>query len=280
MNLKKILSLLLVCAFMLGLMAGCGGESSGQGATSPEGQEDLSDLSVGQLVLNCDAAFEIRYDKGGFVTSIDGIDEVGISIVDRYNSYIGKSCADAVRELLQLSAEEEVFTPDTPAVVIKQGFDSTSPSEDFLSKIVADAKTLSEGIPVFLIAEKDLTENGYISFDTAKELLTNYLDMEDPPAVTGDPTPVQGLYALSISSATQVLMYTVDANTGKVATGYPGGSVDDYILDIDPNGAMYDPDEPYLFPDEIATFPEETEEEFSEETEELIYEEPETEAVS
>jgi hypothetical protein len=273
MNLKKFLSLLLAGILALGLLAGCGENTPEQGSHSAGQQKDPEALSTGLLILNCEATFEITYDKDGNVLSINGLDDPSISIADKYNTHIGKSCTVAVQELIRLSMEAELLTPETPTIIIKQGHDSPLPSEDFLSNIVADAEVLAEDIPVYLISQNQLTETGYLDFDTAKELVTIYLGMEEAPVVTGDPTPVMGLYAMSISSTTQLLLYTVDAHTGKVAEGYPGGEVGDYILDIDPNGAMYDPNDPFLFPDEIPTEPEETDE-FIEETDEFIFEEP------
>lgn len=277
MNLRKVLPLLLVCILCISLLAACGDKTPSQ--VDPTSGEDGSPaLTTGLIVLNAEAALEISYDEEGLVLSVDGLDENGITLSDRYTNYTGKACADAVRDLVSLSVEAGFLTPESDAIVIKQSLGAHLPSDSFLKSLMAEADALSEGVPVFLITEEELTTDGYINLEAAKTLVANYLSLEESSDITGDPTPVQGLYALSLPSSVQVEFYTVDANTGSVVPGYPGGSAGDYILDIDPNGAMYDPNDPFLFPDETEeSIPEETLDEYVPETD---YVEVEDETVS
>lgn len=258
MHSKKLLSLLLVLALSLCLLAGCGGDQTGPDSGNPGDGEDAAP-TTGMLVFNANAALEICYTAEGLVYSVNGVDDNGISISDRLSDYLDKPCGDVIKTLVDLCVEAGYLTEETPAIILKQGIDSVLPDEDFPYGIAADIRGIVKDVPVIVIPEASLAPNGYMTLDAAKGLLVSYLGLEDISDVTGEEEVVQGLYALSIESPERIVYYTVDATTGTVAEGYPGGSVGDNILNIDPNGAMYDPENPELFPDETEPLPDETE---------------------
>ena len=251
---KKMLSVLLVLALSLCLFAGCGNDQPGTNAEEDSGKP----ADVGMLVFNANAAVEICYNAEGLVYSLNGLDENGMLISDRMGKYIDQPCASVLKDLADLCIAAEFLTEETPAIILKQGIGSFLPEEDFLHNISVDLRNLVESVPVIIIPENRLNSNGFINFETAKELVANYLDLEVGDNITGDSEAIQGLYAMSLSSSQHVFLYTVDATTGTVTEGYPGGEAGDNILEIDPGGAMYDPNDPELLPDETRP-PDETE---------------------
>lgn len=252
---KKTLSVLLTLTLCLCLFAGCGNDQPG---TSVENGEEAPP-TVGMVVFNAGAAMEICYNAEGLVYSVAGVDENGIIISDRLSNYIDQPCASVVKKLADLCIEAGFLTEETPAIIVKQTIGSILPNEDFFHEVTIDLRGLLENVPVIIIPETSLNENGLINFEAAKDLVANYLKLEDASNITGDSTPVQGLYAMSLPSSLRVLLYTVDAHTGTVTEGYPGGEAGDNILEIDPGGAMYDPNNPELFPDETHPTEEATE---------------------
>lgn len=223
-TLKKLLAILAVAAMLVCVLAGCGDQTAPQQtapATGEQTQNNAADTNPnGMLVLSTEASVKITYDADGMVLAVEGINDYGIILADEYTDYEGKSCADAVKELLVASVNSGNLSPDVKNVVIKLAVGSTQPGTNFLETIgtAAQDTLTAEGssAKVTLIDVADLDEEGYISLDTAKALLMNQLGVEKLDAYYGSETPSNGAYVCTVDVGGVESAYSIDAVTGLI----------------------------------------------------------------
>lgn len=208
---KKWIAALLCITLLLGLAA-CSQPASGQQAG---GNTTIAEPDVfGMLVLNMNAIVNVSYDKDGLVLSISSENQLGDEIVAGMPKVLGSSCAKIVGDLIT-AIDTAAYAQEQKVILLKQATGSQAPSETFLQDILADAEKVAGGRAVVGAAVDTLTDEGYLSLDTAKELLAKQLGVE-ATALEGDPTVQDGLYWLAITQDDVTSSYSVDANLGAV----------------------------------------------------------------
>lgn len=213
---KKLLSVTLVIAMTLCLLVGCGGEPAQQ--TEPKVNNPTP---VGMFVLNAGAATSISYDADGLVLRVEGADDNGILIVNDEADFVGMSCADVAKELIQLASTGGQLNAEVKNIVIKQVTGSKLPGSHFLETIedavTSAAQAAGSTAVITLIDETKLDENGYINFETAKALLLNELGVEEVDQYYGPTTLIDDCYICTVEVAGVQTAHTIDAITGSVA---------------------------------------------------------------
>ena len=218
---KKFLAIVMSAVMLLGLFAGCG--KTEPTPTEPTGENLSTPVSAGLLVLNAAAALNISYDADGLVLSVEGIDDNGSALASEYTDYLGKSCSDAVCDLIAASVHSAFLTPEENYVMIKQAIGSTLPGATFLETIQKDAEavldTLGSTAMLVLLTEENLDENGYINLDAAKELVLAHLSVESFDVLDGSPSPINGQYSFRVTVGEVTEDLIVDAVSGDVYEG-------------------------------------------------------------
>lgn len=218
---KKFLAIVMSAVMLLGLFAGCG--KTEPTPTDPTGENLSTPVSAGLLVLNAAAALNISYDADGLVLSVEGIDDNGSTLASEYTDYLGKSCSDAVCDLIAASVHSAFLTPEENYVMIKQAVGSTLPGATFLETIQKDAEavldTLGSTAMLVLLTEENLDENGYINLDAAKELVLAHLSVESFDVLDGSPSPINGQYSFRVTVGEVTEDLIVDAVSGDVYEG-------------------------------------------------------------
>lgn len=218
---KKFLAIVMSAVMLLGLFAGCG--KTEPTPTDPTGENLSTPVSAGLLVLNAAAAVNISYDADGLVLSVEGIDDNGSTLASEYTDYLGKSCSDAVCDLIAASVHSAFLTPEENYVMIKQAVGSTLPGATFLETIQKDAEavldTLGSTAMLVLLTEENLDENGYINLDAAKELVLAHLSVESFDVLDGSPSPINGQYSFRVTVGEVTEDLIVDAVSGDVYEG-------------------------------------------------------------
>lgn len=218
---KKFLAIVMSAVMLLGLFAGCG--KTEPTPTDPTGENLSTPVSAGLLVLNAAAALNISYDADGLVLSVEGIDDNGSTLASEYTDYLGKSCSDAVCDLIAASVHSAFLTPEENYVMIKQAVGSTLPGATFLETVQKDAEavldTLGSTAMLVLLTEENLDENGYINLDAAKELVLAHLSVESFDVLDGSPSPINGQYSFRVTVGEVTEDLIVDAVSGDVYEG-------------------------------------------------------------
>lgn len=218
---KKFLAILMSAVMLLGLFAGCGNNETTP--TEPTSDNLSTPVSAGLLVLNAAAAINISYDADGLVLNVEGIDDNGSAVASEYTDYLGKSCSDAVCDLIAASVHSAFLTPEENYVVIKQAVGSTLPGATFLETIQKDAEatldTLGSTAALVVLTEENLDENGYINLDAAKTLILAYLSENEYDVLDGSPSPINGQYSFRVTVGEVTTDLIVDAVSGDVFEG-------------------------------------------------------------
>ena len=215
-NTKKILAILVFAVMLLGLLAACGQDAPAK-PTMPGDNIDIPRTN-GMLVLSTDASVNISYDEEGLVISIEGTNAQGVALAEAYTEFLGKSCADVVKDLVTASVEDDFFVKN---VIVKQAMGSALPGTSFLDAIVSEAQAAVDGAgaqgAVILVAEENLDADGYINLETAKNILLSHLGIESTTSFDGDPVPSDGSYTFYLVADKIDGYFTVDAVTGIAA---------------------------------------------------------------
>lgn len=270
---KGLSAVLMITVLLVAMLAGC---TANAPVTTPtaSGDQALQDpTSGGLLLLNVNAAIDILYDVEGFVMSIRGVDANGKELAEAQGDVLGKNISDVVKALTTAAIEGSYLVNDEKAIIVKQSLGSMLPGSSFLENILADIQSVNNAIPIVLVAEENLDASGYINLETAKTILAEALDLDDIE-IEGKPEHQNDLYAFTFTIDDIPQYYTVHANTGTVMSADISVYDEDYVIGVDPEGAMYDPYDPDI--ETVETFPvqdeilEEETEDIIEETEELM----------
>ena len=177
-NLLKALALSAAMAFSM--LSGCGlAEPAADPAVKTSQLEETSLTApaepvseTGTLLLKVNPEIEISYDEAGLVTAVTGVNRDGREIVPDDAPYIGKSCDEVVRTLVEKIHDAGYFVEDaegyTRQITIEIEKGSVLPQTDFLDRIaenvrryIADASLTS---PIDLIdgsaTDYDITDYG------------------------------------------------------------------------------------------------------------------------
>ena len=251
----KILALVMCSVLLLGVFAGCNKDSS---TNTPTPNNGYTAAEVhGTILLNVNACVNISFDKEGHVVNIQEVDQDGHEILADYAGYLGSSCAEVIKELVEISYNLELLNSEFNHIVIKQLPGAKLPSETFLNDLATAAKEAAEiAVSVTVITEAELDAEGNISAKKAYELLENALNVENFELIVSNEEIVEGVYAFQVEAGTMIGDYLVDAATGYVYEGTIEGAL--------PEG---EETEPFETPEGEVTQPVATEETIPENTE-------------
>ena len=234
MTVKKLISVLL-CAALLLCFAGCAKKDASDATPTIETPE-----TSGVLFLSIGAEFKVIYDTEGLVVAVEAISDDATEIVSSYSDAIGTACDTVVSTLVAKTVELSA-NGDNRVVVIKQASASGAPSAKFLEDVRMDTAEATD-FEVVLILADTLTEDGNISADAAKDILTRQLKLTDVAMTCSE--IVDDRYTLTFETDGAEREYQVDAFTGTVILQ---ASADDYIipdfdnLDAEPDVGYDDP---------------------------------------
>ena len=218
---KKFIAIMLSAVMMLGILAGCGVAEPAPTAAAGDGVS--TPMAAGLLVLNAAAAINISYDADGLVLNVEGIDDNGSTLASDYTDYLGKTCSDAICDLIAASIHSAFLTPEENYVMIKPAMGSTLPGATFLETIQVDteAALASAGSTAVLVmlTEENLDSDGYINLETAKQLMLAHLARDSFDTLDGTPTPVNGQYSFRVTIGDVTEDLVVDAISGDVYEG-------------------------------------------------------------
>ena len=207
------------------LLAGCGTTA----------QEGTALKETGTLTLSVNPEIQIDYNKEGAVTALTGRNDDGKGIVDVYPDYIGKSCADVLKDLIVEIHEAGYFVDDIDGIqkniVLQLEPGSILPSDDFLEDMSASTLdavhglSLSSGIvtidnddydPAYA---KDGNPSPYITLEKAQEIALTQAGVNAADAVFDDKefdhddgTPI---FELEFTANGYEYEYDIHAVTGK-----------------------------------------------------------------
>lgn len=273
-TLRRMLAAIMAAIMALCVLTGCTKEPAQQ--TDP--QNVGTSLPVGMFILTAGASVNVRYDIDGLAVEVTGNDENGLSLAENYTDYLGKTCADVVKDLIAAATNAAYLTPKTKNIVIKQVANVPLPGTDFLGTIESAVKAAAEEIKstavITLVSAEKLDEDGNINFETAQALLCNELGVEKLDAYYGLSTPTDGAYICTAEIAGVQTYHSIDAATGLIAEATEEELMgpDQEFMDEDTEDDYWD-DEPAPVPeDEVyhenttATVPDETEAKVEDET--------------
>lgn len=259
---KKLFAVCLACVMTLCLLAGCGNETAAP-QTNPGTNDETTPVvkdptPAGMLLLSAGASLNVSYDADGLVLKIDGNNETGIELTEKYTDYLGKTCSVVVKELITASAEAGYLTPHDKNIVIKQALRSQLPTEFFLETIETEAKAAAEAAgstaAVALIDESILDEHGYITLATVKALLSSHLGVAQLDKYYGGAVPIDGFYICTVEVAGVRSYHKIDAVTGLITDA----TADDLLGDPENSDESFEDelteDEPVIeesMPDEL-----------------------------
>lgn len=239
---KKFIAILMSTLMLLGILAGCG--NTEPAPTTGDAGAVSTPVSAGLLVLNAAAALNISYDADGLVLNVEGIDDNGATLAGEYTDYLGKSCSDAVCDLIAASIHSAFLTPEENYVMIKQAVGSTLPGATFLETIQLDAdnaiKAAGSTAALVMLTEENLDENGYINLESAKTLMLAYLSRDSFDVLEGSPTPINGQYSFRVTVGETTEDLIVDAVSGDVYEGtleeapFEDDTLDDTVEIVEP----------------------------------------------
>lgn len=217
---KKFFAILLSAVMLLGLLAGCGNDAA---TPTTSGVNASNPTAAGLLVLNVNGAVNITYDADGLVMDIEGADDNGAILAGEYSDFLGKSCSEAVCDLIGNSIVQQMMTNEINYVMIKLAIGSSTPGSTFIETIQKDAEealtTGGSAAKLVVLTTDNLDEQGYIDLDSAKDLALAALALDNFDVLDGTVAPIEGKYNFAITAGTLEGRYIVDAVTGTVCEG-------------------------------------------------------------
>ena len=150
-KLRFIVTASLALSLSFGLLTGCSKEqqtaASETSFTHPSVESSTEfplAADSGTLYLKVNPEIAVQYDKNGVVTSVEGLNADGKSIITRAENYIGQHCRDAVPSLVSEINEAGYFVEETEGearqIIIEVEKGSVMPDENFLGDIVSDVQ--------------------------------------------------------------------------------------------------------------------------------------------
>jgi len=219
-NTKKVLALILGCAMLLGILAGCGDKNNGNDETVPGNNNyDIAEIS-GSILLNANACVEIAFDDEGNVLNLQEVDHDGHELLADYSGYLNTPCADVVKELVAISSNLELLSDEHNHIVIKQLPKSELPSETFLTDLAAAAKDSAEiSVTVSVVTAEEVDAEGNILAKRAYDLLQTALNVDHFELIESNEELTDGVYAFNVVAGALEGVYLVEAATGYVYEG-------------------------------------------------------------
>ena len=208
---RKRIAALLCIALLMGLCA-CS-QPAGQAGSNNDDTPN-SPQAFGMLTLNMNAIVNVSYDEEGFVFSVSSGNEMGNEITESLTATSGLSCTKLVCDLIHAIADTPYATEQN-TILLKQEMGSQIPSDNFLENIRLEAEKIAGDRSVILVTADQLTEDGYLSLDSAKELLMKQLKV-DADAISGASIMQDGLYSLSVTRSDTTTHYTLEAGSGVI----------------------------------------------------------------
>ena len=219
---KKILAIMISVLMLVGLLAGCG-DIIPEATSGAGGDQVATPMAAGMLVLNAAGAMNISYDADGLVLNVEGIDEGGANLAAEYTDFLGKTCTEAVCDLIAASVVNGQLNAEENYVLIKVAMGSVMPGATFLEGIQKDAEAAISAAgstaTLVVLTEENLDENGYIDLESAKVLMAAYLAVDSLDTIEGTPTPLDGLYSFRITAGDYADDLIVDGTSGDVYQG-------------------------------------------------------------
>lgn len=209
-------------ALTLTALTGCSGGGSTTSTLTP------TNAAAGSLLLSVNPEIELEYDDQGNTLALAGINDDGSQVLTDYTGYEGKPADDVVEELIGRIYAAGYFqgTVDGQAknLVLKLENGSRYPSDDFLERIAADARSALETQQVSaqtLTIDQDdyddrYRDQGYINAQTAESILAAQLGRSDLQFVEKDYDIDDGTYEIEFVLDGVEYEYEVNASTGKV----------------------------------------------------------------
>lgn len=234
MTVKKLLSILL-CAALLLCLAGCAKEPVTEVTPTVETPE-----ASGVLFVSIGAEFKVVYDTEGLVVAVDATNDDANQVVSAYSDTVGAACDTVISKLVEKTVDLSA-NGNNRVVVIKQAPSSNAPSAKFLEDVRLDTASATDFEVVLILADA-LTEDGNISADAAKDILTRQLKLTDVTMTCSD--IVDDRYTLTFETDGAEQEYQVNAATGTVILQ---ASSDEFItpdfdnLDAEPDVGYDDP---------------------------------------
>ena len=230
---KKAFAYLIACALSLSLMAGCGAPAQTGPVHSPSSPQPEAEASVienaapgavGTVLLSVNPEIEVKYDEKGMVIEIEGRNDDGRKIVAAYTDFKGKRCEEVVRQLVEQICADGYFEQSvggkTKNVVVKLEDGSAYPGDEFLQEVARGVREAVKQYDVdakpVTVEKKDLTEQGYIGLEKAKELVLKQLDLDEADFTDKEYKLDDGRYELEFTCGGVEYEFEVDAVSGKV----------------------------------------------------------------
>lgn len=209
MHIKKLLSILLCTALLL-CFAGCKDKEEASAPT--QAPVASTPETAGVLFLSVGTEFRVIYDTDGLVVAVESTNDTAAELLSSNDDAIGTACDLVVSDLIERSIAAGKH-PQTRVVVIKQAPDSASPSAAFLENVRIDAAAVTDYEVVLILADT-LTQEGYITADQAKDILTRQCKLTDVNIRCSDVE--DGFYTLTFEIDGAEQEYKINAVTGTV----------------------------------------------------------------
>ncbi len=180
--------------------------------------------AVGSVLLSLNPEIEIEYDRNGIVVELEGLNQDGKDILLGYVSFEGKPVKQVMAELVEdiyaSGAYQLELDGNAKNIVVKLLEGSEYPSEDFLEEVadsirlvVADQGSTGETV---VVDKTDLTEQGLIGLEKAKELVLAQLGLSEADFTNKEYELDDGIYELEFTVDGTEYEYKVHSITGKI----------------------------------------------------------------
>ena len=220
---KKMIAILLTLVMILGMLAGCGKNTSGTNNTTGHNhltEEELAARIVGSLVVTANASVTISYDAAGYCMRVVGNDPEGIDLLASYDDVVGVSCSEVITRLIRDSSARSMG--DLHYIMIKDVKGSAS-TEKFWSGITTIATAVRDNIDtnikLIMVTQAMQNDAGYVDLKTAKALVEGYLNVSKLDSIDGTSAPVEGFYSFRVSHGGVEEELHLNALTGRAADG-------------------------------------------------------------